>query len=74
MYIKFLSDDKMKTTFELYEMAVHKVDHSPKLRPYADFILADWTEGDEHLRWIIYSSIKEILNWIPQEILDSILE
>jgi hypothetical protein len=54
----------MKTTFELYEIAVRKVNHSKKLSPHADFIFADWSEGDDHLRWIIYSTVAKILDWV----------
>ena len=48
----------------LYEQAERRIDHSPKLSPHKEFILADWPEGDEHLRWVIKAPIDEILDWI----------
>jgi hypothetical protein len=47
----------------LYERAERRVERSPKLRVRRDFILADWPEGDEHLRWVISASVEEILDW-----------
>lgn len=48
----------------LYDEAKNKVTKSPSLSRHADFILADWNEGDEHLNWVINSSIHEILEWV----------
>ena len=48
----------------LYERARNRVMDSEALRPYTDFILADWPEGDEHWQWVIHTSEAEILEWI----------
>jgi hypothetical protein len=55
------------TTNELFEKARSRVMRSPALSRHADFILADWNEGDEHLRWVISATVREILDWIPSE-------
>ena len=47
-----------------YAEAKQKVESSVKLAPHADFILADWDEGDEHLRWVCTADEKTILDWI----------
>lgn len=49
----------------LYEQAEERVNSDPLLKPHAEFILADWPEGDEHWNWIINATIEEILDWIP---------
>ena len=51
----------------LYAKARSRVENSPALSRHADYILADWPEGDEHLRWIISASVHDILEWIPTE-------
>jgi hypothetical protein len=52
-----------KNTKTLYERAESKVDASPTLRKYREFILSDWHEGDDHLRWVISAPVKEIVSW-----------
>jgi len=52
----------MKQT--LQEKAENRVKGSPRLAPHADFILADWPEGDEHLRWVLKAKVQEILDWV----------
>jgi hypothetical protein len=51
----------MKT---LFEQAKEKVENSPVLSEDADFILADWPEGEEHLRWVVEADESEILEWV----------
>lgn len=48
---------------DLFDRAEARVDRSPALRQYKDFILADWPEGDEHLRWVCRAPVKEIIEW-----------
>lgn len=52
------------TTTKLYKQAKSKIMHSESLSRYVDFILADWPEGDAHLRWVIESTENEILEWV----------
>jgi hypothetical protein len=47
----------------LYERAEARINRSVKLSKYRDFILADWPEGDSHLRWVITATAKEIVSW-----------
>lgn len=47
----------------LHDQAEHRVDHSPTLSKYRDFIMADWAEGDEHWRWVIHAPVAEIVDW-----------
>jgi hypothetical protein len=49
---------------ELYEQAKKKVEASKHLSPHADFILADWLEGDGHWLWVIEADEAEILDWV----------
>jgi hypothetical protein len=49
---------------KLYEKAMNRVMRSSFLLPHADFILADWPEGEEHWRWVINASEDEILSWV----------
>lgn len=50
-------------TFTLFEQAQIKVKYSESLSKYADKILADWPEGDEHWRWVLDASDEEIIEW-----------
>jgi hypothetical protein len=47
----------------LFEKAKEKVMASKILRKFAQFILADWAEGDEHWRWVIDADENEIVDW-----------
>ena len=49
---------------ELYRQAERRVMRSAALSRHADYILADWPEGDEHLRWVINATVHEILAWV----------
>ena len=50
----------------LYQMAVSRVEQSPRLRKYDSIIFADWAEGDDHLRWVICGKVGEIEAWAKQ--------
>lgn len=50
----------------LYQRAVSRVERSPRLRKYEDIIFADWSEGDDHLRWVIRGRASEIEDWAEQ--------
>ena len=52
-----------KTSKTNYEKAKDKVKSSPRLRQYADFILADWPEGEDHWKWVVKATVKEIETW-----------
>ncbi len=47
-----------------YERAERRVDNSPTLSQHKDFIMADWTEGDEHWRWVATAKVSEIVDWV----------
>lgn len=47
----------------LYEQAKSKVENSEILNQYAEVILADWNEGDEHWKWVISADESEIVIW-----------
>jgi hypothetical protein len=53
-------------TDELYQRAVRRVRASPRLSEYEDIIFADWSEGDDHLRWVATATVKEIESWAKQ--------
>jgi hypothetical protein len=51
-------------TTQFYAQAEARVIASEKLAPHAEFILADWPEGDEHFIWVRDASEQEILDWV----------
>ena len=51
---------------DLYRRARHRVERSPRLSKYEDIIFADWSEGDDHLRWVISGKVSEIEEWAKQ--------
>ena len=53
----------MHSTLSLYDQAHERVENDPELAPIADFILADWPEGDEHWQWVITADTQEIIDW-----------
>jgi hypothetical protein len=53
-------------TSELYDRAVSRVQRSPRLSKYERVIFEDWSEGDDHLRWVIRATVKEIEAWASQ--------
>lgn len=50
----------------LHKKASGKVAKSPRLTKYRDVILADWPEGETHLRWVIAASVGSIEAWARQ--------
>jgi len=48
----------------LYEEAKRRVKANSELASHTDFILADWSEGDEHWEWVVSASVEEILDWV----------
>lgn len=50
----------------LYQQAKARVETSEALAPHAEFILADWDEGEEHLQWVLDATEAEILDWVEQ--------
>lgn len=47
----------------LYDRALVRVRKSRQLSQYESFIMADWPEGDNHWRWILTASVREIVDW-----------
>lgn len=47
----------------LHDRALSRVRRSPQLSQYEQFIMADWPAGDEHLRWVLTASVREIVDW-----------
>lgn len=47
-----------------YEKAEQRVNNSEALRLHKDFILADWTEGEDHFEWVATAPEAEILEWV----------
>lgn len=54
------------TATDLYARAWRRVQKSPRLCKYAEIILADWPQGDDHLRWVIRGRVGEIEAWAQQ--------
>lgn len=51
---------------DLHARATWRVARSPRLRKYHKIILADWSQGDDHLRWVMRASVKEIESWAKE--------
>ena len=51
---------------QLFLKAEARVDSSPRLRRYADIIFADWSEGNDHWRWVTTARVSEIVEWAKQ--------
>lgn len=56
-----------------YERAKARVMRSPKLRPLADYILADFREPD-HFQWVATARVSEIADWAQTIKRDCLLE
>ena len=56
----------LPTDTELFAKAWQRVSRSRRLRKYERIILADWSEGDDHLRWVIRGRVGEIESWAKQ--------
>ena len=62
--VKFIHNPNKLKGVIMYEKAKARVEDSPKLSVHADFILADWSEGNDHWEWVVTASEKEILDWV----------
>ena len=58
--------NSLPTATDLYARAWRRVQKSPRLCKYSEIILADWSEGDDHLRWVIRGSVGEIESWAKE--------
>ena len=47
----------------LRQLAARRVDADPELTTHRDYIMADWTEGKEHWRWVCTAPVAEIVEW-----------
>jgi hypothetical protein len=54
----------------LYDAAVARIEGSPRLTARRGIILADWSEGDDHLRWVAEADEGEIVAWADQACCD----
>ena len=48
----------------LYIAAAYRVQRTPELAAYEDFIMANWNEGDEHWEWVINAPVADIIEWV----------
>ena len=55
--------NSLPTATDRYAKAWRRVQKSLRLRKYSEIILADWPEGDDHLRWVIRGKVGEIEAW-----------
>jgi len=46
-----------------YDQAKQRVENTPELQEYADEILYEWEEGNEHWQWVLAAPIPEIVDW-----------
>ena len=46
-----------------YAQAKVRVQDTPALAEHADFILADWPEGDDHWQWVATAPVAEVVDW-----------
>lgn len=46
-----------------YQELLDYLDKTPELEPYRDIILYDWTEGEEHWRWVVTAPVSEVIDW-----------
>jgi hypothetical protein len=56
----------LPTRSDLYAQARRRVQRSPRLRRYESILLADWPEGDDHLRCVIRWRVRELESWAKQ--------
>ena len=47
----------------VFEAARARVQNTPELAEHADFILADWPEGDDHWKWVATAPVAEVVDW-----------
>jgi len=50
-------------TQRLYREAESRVLADDRLAPFAETILADYPQGDEHWQWVIDADVGEIIGW-----------
>ena len=50
-------------SLRLYREARSRINADEQLAPYADTILADFAEGDDHWQWVIDAPTDEIVAW-----------
>lgn len=60
VYVEVLGD---YTPLSWWEIAETRVNETPELDEYYDFIMADWPEGDGHWKWVATASVSEIVDW-----------
>lgn len=58
--------NSLPTANDLYARAWRRVQKSPRLRKYSEIILADWSEGEDCLRWVIRGRVGEIESWAKE--------
>lgn len=46
-----------------YDQALERVEREPALWEHEDLILYDWTELNDHLRWVCTAPVDEIVAW-----------
>jgi len=54
---------RAQQTANLREQAQRRVDLEQCLKQHESTIMYDWPEGDEHWKWVITASVKEIIDW-----------
>lgn len=47
----------------LYDAAAKRVADDEELSQYAEYIMADWPEGEEHWTWVATAPREEIIDW-----------
>lgn len=56
----------MITSLNLFRLAQERVLASPRLRPYAEVLLADWAEAETHWQWVLTASEDAIVAWAQE--------
>jgi hypothetical protein len=57
----------LPTRADPYARAWQRVQSSPRMRGYADILLAEgWASDEDHLRWVISGKMSEIVAWAEQ--------
>ena len=56
-----------------YEKAKSRVNNTPALTRFSEFILADWAEED-HWTWVINAPVSEIVDWAESGVIDDDLD
>lgn len=54
----------MTSPYPHYQQAAERIDADSDLLPFRNsFIKYDWSEGDEHYRWVATAPKTELLDW-----------